>query len=162
MSHPRPTGPWLAAGVLAAAALMLTACTSQSSTTAGQRVDSGDWDSVLAQADGQTVNWYMYGGDDTLNGFIAGYVADRLAELGVTLNQVRVTDTADAVNKVLGEKQAGRSSGGSVDAIWINGENFATGRPVVMRLGTRAAELPLRRLHPPRGQQRLRHTGEGL
>ncbi|MBA3800409.1 MAG: ABC transporter substrate-binding protein [Geodermatophilaceae bacterium] len=127
MSHPRPTGPWLAAGVLAAAALMVTACTSQSSTTAGQRVDSGDWDSVLAQADGQTVNWYMYGGDDTLNGFVTGYVADRLAELGVTLNQVRVTDTADAVNKVLGEKQAGRSSGGSVDAIWINGENFATG-----------------------------------
>jgi putative spermidine/putrescine transport system substrate-binding protein len=31
------------------------------------------------------------------------------------------------VNKVLGEKQAGRTSGGSVDAIWVNGENFSTG-----------------------------------
>ncbi len=127
MSRHRTTGPWLAAGALAAAALMVTACTSQSSTTAEQRLDSGDWQSVLRQAEGQTVNWYMYGGDETLNGFVTGYVADRLAELGVTLNQVPVTDTADAVNKVLGEKQAGRSSGGSVDAIWINGENFATG-----------------------------------
>jgi putative spermidine/putrescine transport system substrate-binding protein len=28
---------------------------------------------------------------------------------------------------VLGEKQAGRTDGGSVDAIWVNGTNFATG-----------------------------------
>ncbi len=127
MSGPRLARRRLAAGALAALALMVTGCASQSSTTAAQRLHSNDWNSVLAQADGQTVNWYMYGGDDTLNGFVNGYVADRLAELGVTLNQVPVSDTADAVNKVLGEKQAGRTTGGSVDAIWINGENFATG-----------------------------------
>jgi len=90
-------------------------------------VDAGDWAGVLAEAKGQTVNWYMYGGDDTLNGFVKTEVAPRLAKLGVRLKQVRITDTADAVNKVLGEKQAGRTSGGSVDAIWLNGENFATG-----------------------------------
>ena len=71
---------------------------------------SPDWESVLAQAQGQTVNWYMYGGDDTLNAFVTGYVADALAEAGVTLNQVRITDTVDAVNKVLGEVQAGRTT----------------------------------------------------
>ena len=87
----------------------------------------GDWPSVLVQAKGQTVNWYMYGGDDTLNAFVTGYVADRLAASGVHLNQVKITATVDAVNKVLGEKQAGPASGGAVDAIWINGENFATG-----------------------------------
>lgn len=86
-----------------------------------------DWDSVLAQANGQTVNWYMYGGDDTLNAFVTGYVADQLGKLGVTMNQVKITDTGDALNKVLGEVQAGRTSDGSVDAIWVNGENFATG-----------------------------------
>jgi putative spermidine/putrescine transport system substrate-binding protein len=47
--------------------------------------------------------------------------------LGVTLNQVKLNGTAEAVNKVLGEKQAGKNTGGSVDMIWINGENFATG-----------------------------------
>lgn len=86
-----------------------------------------NWDAVLAQANGQEVNWYMYGGDDTLNAFVTGYVADQLGKAGVTLNQVKITDTVDAVNKVLGEVQAGRSSDGSVDAIWLNGENFATG-----------------------------------
>lgn len=85
------------------------------------------WESVLAQANGQSVNWYMYGGDETLNAFVNGFIADQLRAVGVTLNQVKITDTVDAVNKVLGEVQAGRTQDGSVDAIWVNGENFATG-----------------------------------
>jgi len=88
---------------------------------------SAAWASVLAQAKGQRVNWYMYGGDDTLNAFVTGYIADRLGALGVQLNQVKITATSDALNKVLGEIQAGRTTDGSVDAIWVNGENFATG-----------------------------------
>ena len=113
------------APILAAAALALTACST--SEPAAPSVAADDWEAVLAAADGQSVNWYMYGGDDVLNRFVNGEVADRLADLGVRLNQVRISDTADAVNKVLGEQQAGRTSGGSVDAIWVNGENFATG-----------------------------------
>lgn len=111
------------------AALALTACGAGGSgrSSAAATVDAGDWPAVLAQAKGQTVSWAMYGGDDTLNAFVTGYVTDRLRTYGVTLNQVKVTDTSDAVNTVLGERQAGRTNGGSVDAIWVNGENFATG-----------------------------------
>ncbi len=112
---------------LAVGLLALTACSSSGGGTASARLDASNWNSVLAAAKGQTVNWYMYGGDDTLNTFVTGYVADRLKAAGVTLNQVKVTDTGDAVNTVLGEKQAGKTTGGAVDAIWINGENFATG-----------------------------------
>ncbi len=108
------------------AVLALNAC-GDTSTTASPALDAADWPSVLAQAKGQTVNFYAYGGDTLLNGFLSGYVTDALAKDGVTLKQVKITDTVDAVNKVLGEKQAGRSSGGSVDAIWVNGENFSTG-----------------------------------
>ena len=114
-----------AVAVLAGLSLGLTACGSDAPTAAPAPAD--DWEAVLAQADGQSVNWYMYGGDDALNAFVEGEVSDRLAALGVTLNQVRITDTADAVNKVLGEQQAGRTSGGAVDAIWVNGESFVTG-----------------------------------
>lgn len=110
----------------AATTLVLAACGGGSDTPA-PRIDASDWDAVLAQADGQTVSWYMFGGDDALNSFVDDEVAPRLADLGVTLDQVRVTDTADAVNAVLGEQRAGLTSDGSVDAIWINGENFATG-----------------------------------
>jgi putative spermidine/putrescine transport system substrate-binding protein len=70
----------------------------------------------------------MYGGDDLLNEYITGYVADAAAELGVTVNQVRINDTVEAVNTVLSEQSAGRDTDGSIDMIWINGENFATGK----------------------------------
>ena len=113
------------AGVVCA--LTLAGCGGGSGAAAPPAVDASHWSSVLAQAKGQTVHWYLYGGDDVLNRFVTDEVKPRLAKLGVTLDPVPVTDTGDAVNKVLGEAQAGRTSGGSVDAIWINGENFATG-----------------------------------
>lgn len=113
---------------LALGALALTACTTSSfGATGPPAVDAARWPSVLADARGETVNFYAYGGDETLNRFLNGYVADRLRAKGVTLNEVKITDTSDAINKVLGEKLAGKSSGGAVDAIWVNGENFATG-----------------------------------
>uniref|UniRef100_UPI003562BE93 ABC transporter substrate-binding protein n=1 Tax=Nocardioides sp. TaxID=35761 RepID=UPI003562BE93 len=115
------------AAVVAAAALALAACSTERPEGDTEPVATTDWEAVLAEADGQSVNWYMYGGDDALNDFVRNEVTPRLAALGVRLNQVRITDTAEAVNKVLGEKQAGVRSEGSVDAIWINGENFATG-----------------------------------
>ena len=124
--HPAQSRRLLMAA-LALVVLTVSACGTSSSRSDAGSVDAADWDAVLAQAKGQTVNWYMYGGDDTLNTFVTGHVADRLRPLGVTVNQVKITDTADAINKVLGEKQAGRTKDGSVDAIWVNGENFATG-----------------------------------
>lgn len=107
--------------------LALGACSSSAGGPPRAKLEPTNWESVLAAAKGQTVNWYMYGGDDTLNTFVTGYVADHLRKTGVRLNQVKVTDTGQAVDTVLGQKQAGKSSGGAVDAIWINGENFATG-----------------------------------
>ena len=44
---------------------------------------------------------------------------------GIKLVQVKLDDTANAVGRVVAEKAAGKDSGGSVDLIWINGENFA-------------------------------------
>jgi len=111
----------------AASLLVLSACNGTSGAATPARVDARNWPAVLAAAKGQTVDFYAYGGDTVLNSFLSGYVTDALATDGVRLKQVKITDTVDAVNTVLGEKQAGRSSGGAVDAIWINGENFATG-----------------------------------
>ena len=122
----RPIRPLLRGPALAVAGLlMLAACGSPDGPT--RQVDADDWSAVLDEARGQSVDWYMYGGDDALNAFVKDEVATRLAKQGIELRQVRIDDTADAVNKVLGEKQAGRTSGGAVDAIWLNGENFATG-----------------------------------
>ena len=108
------------------AASTITAAAPAATSSSADGFNPTDFSSVLAAAKGQTVNWYMYGGDDKLNAYVNGYIKTELAKAGVTLNQVKITDTVDAVNKVLAEKQAGKTTGGSVDLIWINGENFAT------------------------------------
>ncbi len=38
---------------------------------------------------------------------------------------MKLEDTASAVSRAITEKAAGRDEGGSIDLIWINGENFA-------------------------------------
>jgi putative spermidine/putrescine transport system substrate-binding protein len=88
---------------------------------------SPEWTKILKEAKGQTVNWYMWGGGAKINTYVNDYLGAEAKKYGVTLNQVKLNGTAEAVNKVLGEKQAGKSTGGAVDMIWINGENFATG-----------------------------------
>lgn len=108
--------------------------------------DPADWPAVLAEAKGQTVYWHAWGGAPATNAFIA-WVGDRVAErYGVTLEQVKLADTADAVARVLAEKQAGKTDGGAVDLIWINGPNFAAMKQAGLLFGPFAEQLPNRSL----------------
>jgi putative spermidine/putrescine transport system substrate-binding protein len=101
------------------------------------------WDEVLEAARGTTVNWFMWGGDDIINTNVDNDIGDAVAEqFGVTLNRVPVSDTADAVNQVLDESAAGVSTDGSVDLIWINGENFRTLKDADLLYGPWAEDLP--------------------
>ncbi|WP_371037944.1 ABC transporter substrate-binding protein [Rhodosalinus sp. FB01] len=104
--------------------------------------DPADWDAVLEEARGQTVYWNAWGGSTTTNDFIA-WVGQRVAgEHGVSLEHVKLSDTADAVSRVLAEKTAGRDAGGAVDLIWINGENFAAMKENGLLFGPFAEDLP--------------------
>ncbi|MCK7519008.1 MAG: hypothetical protein MZV64_15425 [Ignavibacteriales bacterium] len=104
--------------------------------------DIDDWDSVLAAAKGQTVNWYIWGGSDSINAYVDNFYGKALKErYDITLNRVPVADTVDAVNQVLSEKQAGKDPG-AVDLIWINGENFFTLKQADMLYKDWAQKLP--------------------
>ena len=108
-----------------------------------QRYMSMSWDRIVEEARGQRLYWYMWGGSDLINKFVNGYVAERLqGEYDIILEMVPVTDATTFVNKVLGEKQAGRDSGGSVDLMWVNGENFRTLREAQLLFGPYADRLP--------------------
>ncbi|MEN8896482.1 MAG: ABC transporter substrate-binding protein [Yoonia sp.] len=101
-----------------------------------------DWDAVKAEAAGQTVYWNAWGGSTTTNDFLA-WVGSRVAEdYGVTLEHVKLTDTADAVTRVLAEKQAGEDDDGAIDMIWINGANFAAMKEADLLFGPYAEQLP--------------------
>ena len=94
------------------------------------------------EARGTTVNFSLYGGDEAINAYVDDYVTPRLKEeYGITLERTPLTDTADVVNKLINEKSAGKNEG-TVDLVWINGENFATGAEADLWFGPWAERLP--------------------
>ncbi len=104
--------------------------------------DPADWAAVTQKADGQTVYWNAWGGSTTTNDFIA-WVGSRVAEdYGVTLEHVKLSSTADAVTRVIAEKDAGENDDGAVDMIWINGANFAAMKEADLLFGPFAEQLP--------------------
>ena len=104
--------------------------------------DPTNWEAVTEEARGQTVYWNAWGGSDTINSFIA-WIGDRVnEEYGVTLEHVKLSDTADAVSRVLAEKTAGKDEGGAIDMIWINGENFAAMKDQDLLFGPWVEAMP--------------------
>lgn len=106
------------------------------------RAWAGDWALVLAQAKGQEVFFHAWGGDPKINAFIAWVGEEAAARYGVTLTHVKLAATSDAVARVQAEQAAGKGSGGAVDLIWINGENFAAMKRAGMLYGPFAQSLP--------------------
>ncbi|PQV56572.1 putative thiamine transport system substrate-binding protein [Defluviimonas denitrificans] len=101
-----------------------------------------DWQATLDAARGQTVYWNAWGGDERTNAFIA-WVGEETGRLyGVNVEQVKLTDTAEAVTRVIAEKAAGNDTDGSVDLIWINGPNFLAMKEQGLLTGPFVADLP--------------------
>ena len=74
---------------------------------------------------GETVYFNAWGGSANINAYIAWAGEQMKARYGVNVVHVKLDDTAKAVASVLAEKSAGKDFAGTVDLIWINGENFA-------------------------------------
>lgn len=107
---------------------------SQASTTA--------WQDIEAQARGQTVYFNAWGGDQSTNAYIEWVAKQVKARSGITLQHVKITDTAEAVQRIEAEKRAGRDSDGSVDLLWVNGENFQRLKKAGLLYGPWAEQLP--------------------
>lgn len=87
---------------------------------------AADWQTITEEAKGQTVYFNAWGGSEAINSYIA-WAGEQIAkEYDVNLELVKINDAAQVVARILAEKEAGKSSGGSVDLIWVNGENFRT------------------------------------
>jgi putative spermidine/putrescine transport system substrate-binding protein len=113
--------------VAALAASFMTAAGAAADTADGTALIGKDWEKIVEAARGGEVNFFMWGGADPINAYVTEYIGGLAkARYGITLKQVPVTDTVEVVNIVLGEKEAGNVDAGSVDLVWINGENFRT------------------------------------
>ena len=85
--------------------------------------DPAAWTQRAAAARGQTVYFNAWGGSESINRYIQWAGRQMQERHGVRVEHVKVSDTADVVKRVRNEKAAGRQDG-SVDLVWINGENF--------------------------------------
>jgi putative thiamine transport system substrate-binding protein len=84
------------------------------------------WQQTEQEARGQTVWFNAWGGDQAVNSYLDWVSGEVKREYGVTLKIVHLADAADAVKRIQTESTAGRTKGGSVDLLWVNGENFRT------------------------------------
>jgi putative spermidine/putrescine transport system substrate-binding protein len=130
----------------AAAVLALTACAAAPPPGDGAAVVlARPWEEIAAAARGQTVTMAMWTGDASINAYITGWVAPRLAERhGVTLDVVSAQGR-EIVNLLMTEVEAGKATS-ELDVLWINGENFYKLRQIDALLGPFVDALPAARL----------------
>ena len=95
------------------------------SRDADTKFTSMSWADIVKEANGQTVNWYLWDGDVNVNSFIDNEVSTEAAKYGITINRIGIASPHDIVVKVNNEIAAGKTTGGSVDLAWLNGTNFS-------------------------------------
>lgn len=122
--------------------LLLTAC-GQSNNQNTQSIDfqNTSWSDITQKADTTTVNIHMWGGDEGINRYIDEWVAPKLKEqYNITLNRTPM-DTENILQKLHSEKRAGKQEG-TIDVIWINGENFKNAKNNDLLYGPFRDQLP--------------------
>ena len=116
-------------------------CGQEQSGTQKLDLSSAEWDEIVEAARGTTVTFYGWGGDENRNNWLNTTVADYVKEHYDIALEVVGMDINDILSKLSGEKQAG-SETGSIDMIWINGENFYSAKDNGLLYGPFTGQLP--------------------
>ena len=116
-------------------------CGQKQSGTQKLDLSSAEWDEIVEAARGTTVTFYGWGGDENRNNWLNTTVADYVKEHYDIALEVVGMDINDILSKLSGEKQAG-SETGSIDMIWINGENFYSAKDNGLLYGPFTEQLP--------------------
>ncbi len=104
-------------------------------------LQNASWEEILEAVKGSTVTFYGWGGDENRNNWLNTTVARYVKEnYDITLEVVGM-NIDDILAKLSGEKQAG-SVRGSIDMIWINGENFYSAKDNGLLWGPFTDKLP--------------------
>lgn len=104
-------------------------------------LNNASWEEIVKAAKGTTVTFYGWGGDENRNNWLNTTVADYVKEhYDITLEVVGM-NIDEILAKLSGEKQAG-STKGSIDMIWINGENFYSAKDNGLLWGPFTGKLP--------------------
>ena len=104
-------------------------------------VEDMTFDEMKEAAKGSTVTFYGWGGDEKLNQWLDDVFAPQMKEkYDITMERVPM-DIDQVLSQLSGEIEAGEK-GGSIDMIWINGENFQSAKENNMLYGPFVDQLP--------------------
>lgn len=104
-------------------------------------VENMSFDELKEEAKGSTVTFYGWGGDELLNQWLDDVFAPAMKEkYDITMERVPM-DIDQILSQLSGEIQAGEEDG-SIDMIWINGENFRSAKENDMLYGPFVDRLP--------------------
>jgi len=99
------------------------------------------FETMKEEAKGTTVTFYGWGGDEKLNEWLDNTFAPAMKETyDITMERVPM-DIDQVLSQLSGEIQAGEKNG-SIDMIWINGENFRSAKENNMLYGPFVDKLP--------------------
>jgi putative thiamine transport system substrate-binding protein len=83
------------------------------------------WNEIEQEARGQTVYFYAWGGSPAINQYIERWTQIASERHKISVEHVKVDDISMVIQGIQTAKRVGVSDQGSVDVLWINGENFA-------------------------------------
>lgn len=83
------------------------------------------WQTIVNNGSNKPVYFHAWGGDPQINSYIQWLGEQVKQRYNIELHHIKLTDTSEAVSRVLVEKSADNHDAGKVDLIWINGANFA-------------------------------------
>lgn len=93
------------------------------------------WEEYVEHVKDSEVNLYMWGGSSGVNQYIDNFIAPNIKErYDIQLNRIPIDDAREMVNKLLAEKQVNKQNG-SIDVMWINGENFRVAKEEAVLFG---------------------------
>jgi putative thiamine transport system substrate-binding protein len=100
--------------------------------------NSVSWQQTLANAQGQTVYFYAWGGSKPVNDYLRWAAKEIATRYQVKLRHVKVADISEAVSRLKAED----GSKSAIDLLWINGENFSYLKEQHLLLGDLWSQLP--------------------
>lgn len=113
----------------------------QKAADAADPLAGKSFDALKEEAKGTTVTFYGWGGDEKLNAWLDNTFAPAMkAKYDIEMERVPM-DIDQILSQLSGEIEAGEQDG-SIDMIWINGENFKSAKENNMLYGPFTDKLP--------------------
>ncbi|MFD1019291.1 ABC transporter substrate-binding protein [Thalassobacillus hwangdonensis] len=126
--------------VISSFALLLSAC-GGASDSSNEDWKNQSWEETVSSAENTKVYLYMWGGDEGINQYIDEWAVPELeAQYNIELERVPM-NTEEILQKLVTEKRADKQEG-TIDIIWINGENFKNAKENGLLAGPFVERLP--------------------